>query len=185
MSLRVLIPVADAGEGVETTDSARRSGLLDGARVGIMYNSKQNALPMLSAVADLLRERFDVEEIVEPVRTKGVMLPEAEQIDDLAARVDVVLCGLGDCSSCSALSTHMAIDFERRGVPAVVVGTKPFAKSVKAMGARHGYPDYTAALVEHPLSSLDQDALRERALEALPQVLSVLGIEDHATADVA
>jgi len=93
----------------------------------------------------------------------------------------VVLAGLGDCSSCSALSAHIAIDFERRGVPAVAVGTKPFVKSMAAMATRQGYPDFQAAMVQHPVSSLDTDGLRERVMEALPQVLAALGVADPST----
>ncbi|MBS1891460.1 MAG: hypothetical protein JST59_09205 [Actinobacteria bacterium] len=182
MSLRVLIPVATAESDLETTGTAQRSGL-DGATLGVMYNSKQNAREMLTAVADLLVERYDIKAVVGPVRTEGIMLPTEEQIDEMAAECDVVLTGLGDCSSCSALSTHIAIDFERRGVPAVPVGTKPFVKSIQAMGARHGRPDFAGALVEHPLSSLDEAALRERAQEALPQVLALFGVEDGGPGD--
>lgn len=177
MTLRVHIPVATESTEVET-GSARRSGLLDGARVGIMFNGKKNAREMLVSVADLLRERYGINEIVGPVRTEGYMLPSEEQLDEMASACDVVLTGLGDCSSCSALTTHVAIDFERRGVPAVAVGTKPFVKSMQAMAGRQGYPDFASAMVEHPLSSLDMDGLRERAAEALPQVLAVLGVED-------
>jgi hypothetical protein len=130
-----------------------------------------------------LRERYEIKGVVAPVRTKGVMLPTDEQLDELAASCDVVLTGLGDCSSCSALSAHIAIDFERRGVPAVAVGTKPFVQSMKAMGTRQGYPDFEGALVEHPLSSLGIEDVHERALEALPQVLAVLGVEDGHSAD--
>jgi len=57
MSLRVLVPVAVAEEQVETTGTARRAGSLDGATIGIMYNSKPKAPELLGAVADLLRDR--------------------------------------------------------------------------------------------------------------------------------
>jgi hypothetical protein len=47
-------------------------------------------------------------------------------------------------------------------------------------------------MVQHPVSSLDIDGLRERAKEALPQVLEALGVADPsaepragATADVS
>ncbi len=79
------------------------------------------------------------------------MLPSDAQIDDMAAQCDVVITGLGDCGSCSACSLHVALDFERRGVPAVAICTTPFLKSGKAMAARQGFPDYEFVMVEHPL----------------------------------
>jgi hypothetical protein len=106
------------------------------------------------------------------------MLPSVEQLDDLAAKCDVVLSGLGDCGSCSACSLHVAIDFERRGVPAVAICTTPFLKSSQAMAARQGFEGYRFVMVEHPVSSLGPDEIRARAREALPQVLSILGVDD-------
>jgi hypothetical protein len=176
MTFRALIPVPDPAEGVETTLAADRASRLDGATIGIMYNCKPNSRELLTAIADLLCERYAIRGVVGPVRTEGILLASDEQLDDMAAKCDVVLHGLGDCSSCSALSTHNGIAFERRGVPAVVVGTIPFEKSVKAMATRQGYPDFQFVKVTHPLSSLDADAIRVRALEALPQVLAILGV---------
>ena len=148
---------------------------LDGATIGIMHNCKPNGRELLSAIADLLCEEFSIKEVVAPVRSEGIMLPSVEQLDDLAAKCDVVLSGLGDCGSCSACSLHVAIDFERRGVPAVAICTKPFVKSSQAMAARQGFEGYRFVMVEHPVSSLGPDEIRERAREALPQVLSILG----------
>jgi hypothetical protein len=181
MTFRALIPVPDPADGVETTVAADRASRLDGATIGIMYNCKPNSREMLTAIADLLCEGYAIREVVGPVQTEGILLASEEQIDDMAAKCDIVLHGLGDCSSCSALSTHNGIAFERRGVPAVVVGTIPFEKSVKAMATRQGYPDFQFVKVTHPLSSLDADAIRQRAREALPQVLAILGVSETAT----
>jgi len=181
MTFRALIPVPDPADGVETTVAADRASRLDGATIGIMYNCKPNSREMLTAIADLLCEGYAIREVVGPVQTEGILLASQEQIDDMASKCDIVLHGLGDCSSCSALSTHNGIAFERLGVPAVVVGTIPFEKSVKAMATRQGYPDFQFVKVTHPLSSLDADAIRARAREALPQVLAILGVSEAAT----
>jgi hypothetical protein len=179
MTFRALIPVPDPTVGVETTVAAHRASL-DGATIGIMNNCKPNSAELLTAIADLLCERYAIREVVGPVQTEGILLASEEQLDDMAAKCDIVLHGLGDCSSCSALSTHNGIAFERRGVPAVVVGTIPFEKSVKAMATRHGYPDFQFVKVTHPLSSLNADAIRARAREALPQVLAIRGVDGAA-----
>jgi hypothetical protein len=178
MTFRSLVPVADPNEGIESTEAACRTLCLDDATIGIMYNAKPNGRELLTAIAELLCVRYPIKKVVGPIRTEDAMLPSEAQLDAMAAETDLVLTGLGDCGSCSALSTHVAIDFERRGIPAVMVGTTPFEKSVKAMATRQGYPDFEFVKVTHPLGSLDMDALRERALEALPQVLSILGVEE-------
>ena len=37
-----------------------------------------------------------------------------------------------------------------------------------------GIPDYPFVVVPHPLGSLSPDALRERAMQAAPEVLKIL-----------
>jgi hypothetical protein len=179
MTIQSLIPVEEPTRFVEGTEAAERV-VLDGATIGLMANCKPNGPELLKAIADLLGTRYAIKAVVGPVRTEEMLLPSKEQLETMADECDAVLTGLGDCGSCSSLSTHTAVDFERRGVPAVVIGTKPFEKSVKAMALRQGYPDFDFAKVEHPLGSLDMEAVQERALEALPQVLSILGVEERS-----
>ena len=63
---------------------------------------------------------------------------------------------------------------EKRGVPTAVICTEPFISSGRAMSRIGGIPDYPFVLVPHPLGSLAPDALRERALQAAPDVLRIL-----------
>lgn len=172
MTITALIPVPLDAES--DSPQAPRPGDLTGLTVGIMYNMKPNGRELLSAIADLLVERYGMV-ATEPMRTEGVFLPSPEQFDNMTAACDVLLVGLGDCGSCSACSVHVAIDFERRGIPAAAICTTPFLKSGEAMSKRQGFAGYGFAMVEHPLSSLTIDELRERAEDALPQVLELFG----------
>ena len=45
------------------------------------------------------------------------------------------------------------------------------------MARVQGFPDYRYAVMTHPISSLSEQQIRERAQSALPEVLAVLGIE--------
>ena len=69
---------------------------------------------------------------------------------------------------------HDAISLEKRGVPAAVICTEPFASSAEAMARLGGIPDYPYVIVPHPLGSLSEEALRERAVQAAPDVLQIL-----------
>lgn len=69
---------------------------------------------------------------------------------------------------------HDSIELERRGTPTVAICTEPFVSGAKAMSVLGGIPDYPFVVVKHPIGSLSQAGLRERALEALPQVISSL-----------
>jgi len=69
---------------------------------------------------------------------------------------------------------HNATEIEKRGTPAVAVCTDPFEATAQAMARRRGYPNYRFVLVEHPLSSARPEGIRERAVKALPEVLSIV-----------
>ena len=45
------------------------------------------------------------------------------------------------------------------------------------MARVQGFSNYQYATIKHPISSLNEEQIRARALEALPQVLSILGLE--------
>jgi hypothetical protein len=111
------------------------------------------------------------------------MLPSDEQLTDLIDRCDLVLTGLGDCGSCSATTLHVATGLEVSGVPTAAICTEPFLASGSAMAARRGIPGYEFVRVQHPVSSLESDEIAERAREALPQVLSILGIDKLKAAE--
>ena len=59
-------------------------------------------------------------------------------------------------------------------MPAAVICTEPFVTSAKAMSKLGGIPEYPFVVVPHPLGSLTPEALRERAIQAAPEVLSIL-----------
>jgi hypothetical protein len=46
------------------------------------------------------------------------------------------------------------------------------------MARVQGFPGYQYAIITHPISNLDRDQIRARALQALPEVLEILGLED-------
>ncbi len=69
---------------------------------------------------------------------------------------------------------HDAIEIERHGVPCAVIGTEPFIPTMRAMAATCGIPDYPLAIIEHPIGSVTEDVLAQRADEAVSQVLRIL-----------
>ena len=70
--------------------------------------------------------------------------------------------------------------FERKGIQAAAILTDTFRRPGDAMARVQGFSDYRYALITHPISSLNEAQIRERARQALPQVLSILGLEDAA-----
>jgi hypothetical protein len=78
-----------------------------------------------------------------------------------------------------------AINFEKRGIPAVAVVTDPFAPTAAALAELHGMPRYPVVVVPHPFGSLDEAAVRSRADAALARIEQLLlgGEEERAGAD--
>ena len=69
---------------------------------------------------------------------------------------------------------HDGIQFEKRGLPAAVICTEPFVSSAVAMSKMGGIPDFPFAVVSHPLGSLDENSLRERAKEVAGDIVKIL-----------
>jgi len=74
--------------------------------------------------------------------------------------------------------------FEKKGIPAAALITHTFTAAADAMARRYGYPDYRYVAIPHPISSLNAEQIKQRALAVLPEILAILGIEE-GTKDAA
>ena len=74
----------------------RRFTSLDGARLGLLGNTKLNADAVLAALGDLMGQRFALESVV--TRTKPSFSHPAppEIVEEMVAKCDVVIAGVGD-----------------------------------------------------------------------------------------
>ena len=68
--------------------------------------------------------------------------------------------------------------FEERGLQAAAVITDSFHITGRSMARRRGFPDYHYVAITNPIGSLGPEQIRQRAEQALPQVLEILGITD-------
>ena len=66
---------------------------------------------------------------------------------------------------------------ERKGVQTAAILTDTFRRSGDAMARTQGFADYRYAVITHPISSLDKEQICQRARQALPAVLAILGLE--------
>jgi hypothetical protein len=66
---------------------------------------------------------------------------------------------------------------EKRGIPTACVITHQFTRAGNAKARRNGYPDFQYAMVPHPIGNLKPEQIKQRALEVLPQVVEILGLE--------
>ena len=63
------------------------------------------------------------------------------------------------------------METELLGIPSVVLTTTPFVSQAHAMSRMRGDPDYGLAVIEHPIVTLTQEELLERARIAAPQAM--------------
>ena len=152
---------------------APRLASLQGKRVGLLINTKQNARPFLEEVGRLLADRYDV---TLTQRTKlNFALPEPENvIKELAAEADVIITGVGDCGSCSAAAAADGVVLEAAGVPVAAIITDSFIPTADAMAALRGAPGYQYVTTAHPVAVLTADKVRERAAQVLDDVIALL-----------
>ena len=75
----------------EDTGIAPRPRSLDGLVIGLLSNNKPNSELLLRDVADLVKQQYEVKEVVEANKGSHRIPAPAEIITDLAERCDVVI----------------------------------------------------------------------------------------------
>lgn len=74
----------------------RRFKTLDGARLGLVSNSKLNADKVLLAIGDLLKQRYQIESIVHERKANFSLPAPDDVIEKIVESSDVVIAGVGD-----------------------------------------------------------------------------------------
>src|SRR5215468_2699892 len=153
---------------------AKRPADLSGAVIGLLENTKKNAVEFLDELGRLLVERHNAAGTV--LRTKtNFALPVSDELrDEFARECAVVITGVGDCGSCSASAVADGVTFERAGVPAAVICSDAFRTTADAMAQRQGATGYRYITTAHPVAPLGPDEIRRRAEQVLPEVLEIL-----------
>lgn len=169
----ILDPTGLAKQKTEGGLAQRRP--LSGARVGLLDNTKHNAMLFLQEVGRLLVEEAGADQVTIVETKKSFSVPVDDEIVGRYRGVaDVVVTGIGDCGSCSAAAVADGINFEKAGMPAAVVLTDAFTTTGRTMAGVQGNPDYEWITTEHPVAVLAEDEVRERARALLPEIVRTL-----------
>ncbi|MFI0367509.1 hypothetical protein ACH35V_06490 [Actinomadura sp. 1N219] len=165
--LVVLDPTADTAR--ETAGSLPRPASLSGLAVGYLDNGKPNSDRFLELLSARLRE--DGAKDAAWARKPSIgRVASGEMLDDLAAKCDVVVTGVGDCAGCCSCTVRDAIALERRGIPAYVVCTTELVTTARIAARAAGVPDLPLTVIDHPLGSLTVELLAARAEDARGQI---------------
>lgn len=155
---------------------APRSSPLRGASVCLLDNGKVNGANLLEALGRVLRESEGVGEVRLVHKPYAGQPLDEDALKDIASSCDFVVTAIGDCGSCSAATVADGILLERAGVPAASICTEPFAVTAAAMAQVQGFPGYRFVRTRHPVASLTQLELDDRAREIAPRVLEIWGV---------
>ena len=91
----VLVSPVNEAETAESTYAPRLTNL-QGKRVGLLDNSKNNANKLLDAMAAILDEQYGFSDIVRRRKPSSSKPVTPEVIDELKASCDLVIVGVGD-----------------------------------------------------------------------------------------
>lgn len=69
---------------------------------------------------------------------------------------------------------HDAISLEEKGIPTAVMVTTEFLHEAQVQRAALGMEDLNPVVIQHPLSTLSDEAIAERARAAIPQIKKIL-----------
>jgi hypothetical protein len=169
----VLSPVTEAN-ALPKVSLAPRGELPDRIHLALIDNGKPKASEILELMAEALTEWLPIDE-VEVFSKHTAAFPIAwSDAQDIAERADLAIAAIGDCGACSACSLHDAIQLESLGVPATVIITDVFPRTVASFARALGADGYAPVVLPHPVSSRGVERLRSLVREAAPTAHELL-----------
>lgn len=150
---------------------------LKGLTVGLLdYGRWVTFGTVFKNYARLLKERYAVGDVIYVNTEKEGMekgTSRESTVEALASRCHVVLLGLGR-GSCTATLVLEGIEFEKRGIPAVVFVTDWFLSMADKVKKGEGLPDLNFVAVPHHFDELSEgeamaiaDGILEKAIAAI------------------
>lgn len=169
--VEVLDPTGEVN--VSSESIAPRTDGLEGKTVGLLDNSKSNANVLLDEVANILIEKYGVEETIYKRKDKSP-IPADDLANQLHSQCDAVVNAYGDCGSCTSWCVYDSIDLEKEGTPVATINTDEFVKLGQSEAQSLEMPGLPIVTVPHPMGDIAETEVRKRASDVVPQVVDVL-----------
>ena len=93
---KILDPTLRAPGATATAPRAPRKTSLDGVTIGLLANGKSNGMVLLERIADRLRERCGIGEVVHVAKSNASIPVTEEQAEPLVKQCAVVITAIGD-----------------------------------------------------------------------------------------
>ena len=132
---------------------APRLAELDGARLGVLDNSKWNAGKLLRGASQKFNEknRFTASTYY---NTHYSIDSDPDLLKKIAEECDVVVTAIADCGSCTSCLIRDSVALERLGVCVAVIVTIEFKREAELTLEILGMPSLKPVLIQHPVSSI-------------------------------
>ena len=181
-TLTIVNPVAAPeahGDQANRHPPAPRLAGLDGARIGLYWNGKQNGLDALAATRKLLGGRYPDVRFVDVVGALGGTnrYLSDEQLATLASSVDAVVGTSADCGSCTSWLMRDLCELERQGIPAVGYTAAIFDEDAHFSLKAFGVPEACPVIVPECFSNKRPEEIEAMVADALDEVIAGLTVE--------
>jgi len=166
----ILDPMGEVGEKGRKYRLADRPESLDGQRIVLYSNNKQNSDHFLRGIANGINKAYQDAEIVTLVYKPAASSPgdKWDLIEEVAEKADIVLLAYGDCGSCTTYTVSDAIEFERRGIPTASFSSEKFIDLGRYGALHRGAPGLPLIEFDHPIANLDAEAVKaERSTQEI------------------
>ena len=129
-------------------DLAERPVRLRGLRIGLVDSGAVLSAGVLRRIGLRLRRDHAAGEI--RYRRKGSAITGAPLLEDVAARCDAAVCGVGLCNDTVSSSIRTAIHLEKQGIPTATLIGGPFCLIGQAMAQKNGFPALPVIMLAPP-----------------------------------
>ena len=167
---------------VEARPLAERVDSLEGKTIGFLDNAKTNADHFLDEVARIFEAEFGVEETLHR-RKSNTAIPADAIATYLDEECDAVVNAYGDCGSCTSWCVYDSVDLEKRGTPVATINSEEFVRLGQSESRSLGLPGLPLITVPHPMGGVSEEIVRERARDAVPEIVRVLTSDPEELAD--
>jgi hypothetical protein len=172
----VATPAARSDAAERTPRARRRNASLEGTRIALYWNGKQNGLDALAHARARLSDRYPTATFVELTGELGgtnrYLSPS--QLDQLERDVDVAVCTTADCGSCCSWLMRDLCELERRGIPAVGYTAAIFDEDARFSLETFGVPDACPLIVPECFSNKTTEQIAQMVDDSLDALVVML-----------
>lgn len=159
----ILDPTGEIGDKGRKYRLADRPETLNGQRIVLYSNNKQNSDHFLEGVSEGIVQKFPDATISDVVYKPTASSPgdKWNLIDEVAADADIVLLAYGDCGSCTTYTVYDAVEFEQRGIPTASFSSEKFIDLGRYDALHRGAPGLPLIEFDHPIANLEPEDVKE------------------------